>query len=137
VFCPSCGFRNREGVSFCARCGASLIQDQDESQTTISFVPGEETGEAAPPRELLLEGASLVIRSGGGRAGETYPLSADRISVGRHPDSTIFLDDVTVSRNHARSRARGQRLVHRRQRQPERHVRQSPASGAATAHRWR
>ena len=43
----------------------------------------------------------MVIRSGGGRAGETYPLSADRISVGRHPDSTIFLDDVTVSRNHA------------------------------------
>jgi hypothetical protein len=101
VFCPSCGFRNREGVSFCARCGASLIQDQDESQTTVSFVPGEETGEAAPPRELPLEGASLVIRSGGGRAGETYALSADRISVGRHPDSTIFLDDVTVSRNHA------------------------------------
>jgi pSer/pThr/pTyr-binding forkhead associated (FHA) protein len=88
-------------VSFCARCGASLIQDQDESQTTISFVPGEDPGEAAPPRDTLQEGASLVIRSGGGRAGETYALRADRISVGRHPDSTIFLDDVTVSRNHA------------------------------------
>lgn len=101
MFCPSCGFRNREGVSFCARCGASLIQDQDESQTTVSFVPGEETGEAVPPLDALHEGATLVIRSGGGRAGETYPLRADRTSVGRHPDSTIFLDDVTVSRNHA------------------------------------
>jgi pSer/pThr/pTyr-binding forkhead associated (FHA) protein len=101
VFCPSCGFRNREGDSFCARCGASLIQDQDEAQTTVSYEPGEDTAEAPPTREALPQGASLVIRSGGGRAGETYPLVADRVSVGRHPDSTIFLDDVTVSRNHA------------------------------------
>jgi hypothetical protein len=101
VFCPSCGFRNREGVNFCARCGASLIQDQDEAQTTVSYVPGDEEREPAAPHDVSSEGASLVIRSGGGRAGETYELREDRVSVGRHPDSTIFLDDVTVSRNHA------------------------------------
>jgi len=101
VFCPSCGFRNSIGASFCARCGASLIADQDEAQTTVSYVPGEDEREAALAKDVLPEGASLVIRSGGGRAGETYPLTAERISVGRHPDSTIFLDDVTVSRNHA------------------------------------
>lgn len=101
MYCPSCGFHNSEGVGFCARCGASLIADQEaEAQTTVSYVPAEDEREAAPPHDVLQEGASLVIRSGGGRAGETYPLAEDRITLGRHPDSTIFLDDVTVSRNH-------------------------------------
>ena len=101
MFCPSCGFRNREGGSFCARCGASLFQDLDEPQTTVSYAPDEDTSETPPPREALLEGASLVVRSGGGRAGDTFTLLTDQVTVGRHPDSTIFLDDVTVSRNHA------------------------------------
>jgi pSer/pThr/pTyr-binding forkhead associated (FHA) protein len=43
----------------------------------------------------------LVIRAGGGRAGESFPLERDRLTVGRRPDSDIFLDDVTVSRDHA------------------------------------
>lgn len=102
MFCPSCGFRNVEGASFCARCGASLIQDQDETQTTMSYVPGEEERDHDVEREPLAEGASLVIRTGGGRAGETYSLAADRVTtIGRHPDSDVFLDDVTVSRRHA------------------------------------
>jgi pSer/pThr/pTyr-binding forkhead associated (FHA) protein len=42
-----------------------------------------------------------VIRSGGGRAGESFPVEEDRMSIGRSPDAAIFLDDVTVSRNHA------------------------------------
>jgi pSer/pThr/pTyr-binding forkhead associated (FHA) protein len=46
-------------------------------------------------------GATLVIRSGGGRAGETFSVVGDRLTVGRRPDSDIFLDDVTVSRDHA------------------------------------
>jgi pSer/pThr/pTyr-binding forkhead associated (FHA) protein len=47
------------------------------------------------------EGAALVIRSGGGRSGESFPVDQDRMSIGRTPDAPIFLDDVTVSRNHA------------------------------------
>ena len=46
-------------------------------------------------------GAALVIRAGGGRAGESFPLDEDRVSIGRSPDAGVFLDDVTVSRNHA------------------------------------
>jgi pSer/pThr/pTyr-binding forkhead associated (FHA) protein len=46
-------------------------------------------------------GAALVIRSGGGRAGESFTLDGERISIGRTPDAGVFLDDVTVSRNHA------------------------------------
>lgn len=100
MFCPECGLRNSEGASFCVRCGASLIADQPESATTLSYVPGEEDGEALPFAALADE-ACLVIRSGGGRAGERYVLKAERTAIGRHPDAAIFLDDVTVSRNHA------------------------------------
>jgi pSer/pThr/pTyr-binding forkhead associated (FHA) protein len=46
-------------------------------------------------------GATLVIRAGGGRAGESFALTEARLTVGRRPDSDVFLDDVTVSRDHA------------------------------------
>lgn len=100
MFCPECGIRNSEGASFCVRCGASLIAEQPESATTLSFVPGEDTGEI-PPFAACADDACLVIRSGGGRGGETYVLRGDRVTIGRHPDAGIFLDDVTVSRHHA------------------------------------
>ena len=101
MFCPECGIRNSEGASFCVRCGASLIADQPESATTLSFVPGDEAAEAAPFAAAGADDSCLVIRSGGGRAGETYVLRGERVAIGRHPDAAIFLDDVTVSRNHA------------------------------------
>jgi pSer/pThr/pTyr-binding forkhead associated (FHA) protein len=51
--------------------------------------------------EAVAGGAALVIRAGGGRAGESFPLAGDRLTIGRRPDSDVFLDDVTVSRDHA------------------------------------
>ena len=101
MFCPECGFRNSDGAGFCARCGVSLVPEQPDDQTTISYQPGEDEGALAPVAGLAREQAALVIRSGGGRAGETYALEAERTTIGRHPDADIFLDDVTVSRNHA------------------------------------
>lgn len=100
MFCPECGLRNSEGASFCVRCGASLIADQPESATTLSYVPGADDADATP-FAACAEDPCLVIRSGGGRGGETYVLRGDRVSIGRHPDAGIFLDDITVSRNHA------------------------------------
>ena len=51
--------------------------------------------------DVVARGAALVIRAGGGRAGESFALEGDRLTVGRRPDSDLFLDDVTVSRDHA------------------------------------
>jgi pSer/pThr/pTyr-binding forkhead associated (FHA) protein len=50
---------------------------------------------------MVSGGAALVIRTGGGRSGESFPLEGERLTIGRRPDSDIFLDDVTVSRDHA------------------------------------
>ena len=69
VFCPECGIRNSEGASFCVRCGASLIADQPESATTLSYVPGEEDGETTAVRRLRrrrLPGHPQRRRQGGG-----------------------------------------------------------------------
>ena len=62
MFCPECGIRNSEGASFCVRCGASLLADQPESATTLSYVPGEEDGETTP-FAACTDDACLVIRS--------------------------------------------------------------------------
>jgi pSer/pThr/pTyr-binding forkhead associated (FHA) protein len=100
VYCPECGFQNPEAANYCARCGAAL-HSPESGETTMTFVP-EEGGEEGPELEGLgVEGPALVVRSGGGRAGETFPIDRDRITIGRSPDCDIFLDDVTVSRRHA------------------------------------
>jgi len=101
--CPECGFANDEGASYCQRCGAFLAQSESPSgPTTASYKVGEDGElEEVELGEVVARGAALVIRSGGGRAGETFSLDGDRLTVGRRPDSDIFLDDVTVSRDHA------------------------------------
>ena len=58
-------------------------------------------GELATVAVEGLEGPALVVRSGGGRAGESFKVRHDRTRIGRTPECEIFLDDVTVSREHA------------------------------------
>jgi pSer/pThr/pTyr-binding forkhead associated (FHA) protein len=68
----------------------------------MTFAPEELVEEGADGfDELLIEGTALVVRSGGGRQGETFPLARDKVEIGRSPDADVFLDDVTVSRVHA------------------------------------
>jgi pSer/pThr/pTyr-binding forkhead associated (FHA) protein len=102
--CPECGFINNPGANFCQKCGAHLAADEhDGDQTTITYKVGE-TGEvkAVDLEEVVsTEGGALVVRTGGGRAGETFPIEGERVTIGRSPEASVFLDDVTVSRNHA------------------------------------
>jgi hypothetical protein len=101
--CPECGFANDDGASYCQRCGAFLASgDPPPGQSTATYRVGE-TGEieAVELEDVVARGAALVIRAGGGRAGESFSLQGDRLSVGRRPESDVFLDDVTVSRDHA------------------------------------
>ena len=51
--------------------------------------------------ESLPEGSALLVVRRGPNAGSRFVLDVDLVTAGRHPDSDIFLDDVTVSRDHA------------------------------------
>ena len=102
VYCPECGFQNPEAANYCSRCGALLVKDEPGSETTMSYTPEDaEDGAALTLEELGTEGPALVVRSGGGRAGEHFVPQGERTTIGRSPDCDIFLDDVTVSRKHA------------------------------------
>ena len=102
VYCPECGFQNPEAANYCAKCGALLVRDESGSDTTMSYTPedGDEEG-AALLDEIKTDGPALVVRSGGGRAGEHFLLENEMTTVGRSPECDVFLDDVTVSRRHA------------------------------------
>jgi hypothetical protein len=100
VYCPECGFQNPEAANFCSKCGAALVRDPAGGETTMAFAP-DDLAEDSPLEDLGMEGPALVVRSGGGRAGEHFVPNSDRTTIGRSPDCDIFLDDVTVSRTHA------------------------------------
>jgi len=102
VYCPECGFQNPEASNYCAKCGALLHEREAESgEQTQSFTAEEHEEMLQSLEDLGVQGPALVVRSGGGRAGETFAPQGDRTTIGRSPDCGIFLDDVTVSRRHA------------------------------------
>jgi hypothetical protein len=100
VYCPECGFQNPESANYCSKCGTALVRDTAGADTTMAFTP-EELDDNGPLEDLGMEGPALVVRSGGGRAGEHFVPQGERTTIGRSPDCDIFLDDVTVSRQHA------------------------------------
>ncbi len=113
VHCPECAFVNTDGANYCQKCGAYLGgaaagSDSGGDSSTATYRVGE-TGEFIPVElgDIVAQGAALVIRAGGGRVGESFPLDGERHSIGRRPDSSVFLDDVTVSRDHALVMRRG------------------------------
>jgi pSer/pThr/pTyr-binding forkhead associated (FHA) protein len=100
VYCTECGFQNPEAANYCSRCGALLEKGDAAAESTQAF-SAEEIGELANDPFEGLEGPALVVRSGGGRAGEHFSPQGERTTIGRSPDCDIFLDDVTVSRRHS------------------------------------
>ena len=100
VVCRQCGHRNPADAHFCANCGTPLQDD-----TTISFTPiqGEDEAaeETALPQSELEPGQALLVVQRGPNAGSKFLIDKDVTTAGRHPESDIFLDDVTVSRRHA------------------------------------
>jgi hypothetical protein len=103
IGCPTCGFENTDDSNFCRHCGHRLTK-VELAETTLSYSPGpgEEPGVEGMDHGFTVSGTVLVIRAGGGREGEVIDLDSDVMTVGRSPQCDLFLDDVTVSRHHAR-----------------------------------
>jgi len=100
--CRRCGHDNESGANFCSSCGATL-GDADETTASLGLLEDRQELEAELGTlldDLAADMGMLVVRRGP-NAGSTYALGAETTSIGRHPDSDLFLDDVTVSRRHA------------------------------------
>ena len=103
IKCHNCSVENTPDSRFCRRCGTRLLP-AEAAETTLSLTAAEreDTGSRLAEGGVALSGPALVIRVGGDREGEIVPLFGDAFTVGRSPQSDLFLDDITVSRHHAR-----------------------------------
>jgi len=106
VFCHNCGHRNPEGVNFCSSCGHTLLADGDDATITLQALQPSEEGDSAEehPDVTLVEvphGAGVLVVTRGPNIGARHLLGDSVVKAGRHPESDIFLDDITVSRRHA------------------------------------
>jgi pSer/pThr/pTyr-binding forkhead associated (FHA) protein len=108
IFCNRCGHRNPEGSNFCSSCGAVLERPvgSDPAVTTITLTPLEAAGEVGEEEITVTigdvpNGGGLLVVKRGPNAGSRFTLGPTQTTIGRHPGSDIFLDDVTVSRRHA------------------------------------
>lgn len=109
--CPSCGYENPLGARFCSSCGGPLKEDTPGENATQVLDPTAAHDPVVLTEEELAdmpEGTigMFVVRQGPKR-GSRIALDSDEVSIGRHPESDIFLDDVTVSRRHAVVRRAG------------------------------
>jgi pSer/pThr/pTyr-binding forkhead associated (FHA) protein len=115
-YCTNCGNANPDEARFCSQCGTPLVSEAaapaagGDSTATIS-IAGAERAEISSDRQLnpvdaaavdaLPVGSALLVVQRGPGAGSRFLLDKDVTTAGRHADSEIFLDDVTVSRRHA------------------------------------
>lgn len=121
--CNRCGTRAAEASRFCSNCGAPLrggvpAEGSSETTSTISIsgleaYESEVTGQHASPVlpseaqaavDALPAGSALLIVRRGPNSGSRFLLDGELTTAGRHPESDIFLDDVTVSRRHVEFR---------------------------------
>jgi len=129
IYCGRCGRPNPERARYCSNCGAPLMRNSNTG--SFSAIPGERGGETTsiippgagepeyiddespdyPAADTLPPGTALLVVLRGPNAGSRFLLDHDFTSAGRHPDSDIFLDDVTVSRRHAEFYRHGDRFT--------------------------
>lgn len=110
--CSSCGYQNPLGARFCSSCGAPLEarSPSDDPTALHETVMTEHDAVLTDPISLedIPEGtAGMFVVHQGPKRGSRIHLDSDQITIGRHPESDIFLDDVTVSRRHAEVRRVG------------------------------
>jgi hypothetical protein len=121
VHCTRCGQANPDGARFCSHCGTMLAAGGERpGETTSTISLGTDLSEAeygddsladSPALETLPPGTALLVVKRGPNAGSRFLLDSELTTAGRHPESDIFLDDVTVSRRHAEFYRHGDRFT--------------------------
>jgi pSer/pThr/pTyr-binding forkhead associated (FHA) protein len=107
MYCTHCGHENPAGAKFCSNCGRPLAELGDTTTGALRF---DESTDPVDPADAgvdiaeLETGTALLVGVRGPNRGARFLLDRDVVTVGRHPDSDIFLDDITVSRRHAEFR---------------------------------
>ena len=92
--CPGCGAEVGAEATECPECGARL------AEPTAACEPVEGDSAEAKPAEMPSDTPVLVVRKGP-QPGERFFIDRGTLTIGRDPESDIFLNDMTVSRTHA------------------------------------
>ena len=100
VFCNNCGHRNTAGSNFCSSCGQPLERAADDSNTITFALDPQLSGDDVKVEMADVGPGGVLVATRGPNAGSEFALEHVITTLGRHPDSDIFLDDVTVSRRH-------------------------------------
>ena len=100
MLCHRCGARNPEGINFCPACGASQVRDASEDTLSIPVV--DETTPVPSGEGSADEQVDVLLVNSGPSTGARFEIESHEVLAGRKSTSDIFLDDVTVSREHAR-----------------------------------
>lgn len=105
TYCSECGAENAEEAKFCANCGGKLAP----ADSTVAYSPAFVEEEISSVTETP-DGAALIeLDQVEGTAGRRmHDVGEEAVTIGRSPECSIFLDDVTVSREHAEISAGGQ-----------------------------
>ena len=143
-FCTACGKQNPDDARFCSQCGTRLVtptsrdparrgsrrasrprRSPSGSAATRSRPRTDSSAPSTRPRSTRCPpGTRCSSCSAAPASGSRFLLDADVVDAGRHPDSEIFLDDVTVSRRHAEFHRTGDTFTVSDVGQPQRHLRQ-------------
>jgi len=99
VLCARCGHRNAPDANFCSSCGAPLEAAGEDPPTITFHIDGSDEDDVSVDLDEIPSGGLLVVRIGP-NAGSKFAVDKDVLTLGRHPDSDVFLDDITVSRRH-------------------------------------
>jgi len=102
VLCHRCGAQNSDGANFCSACGASQLREASEETLTFEVVDGQIVGasDTSDATGDVPAGVDILLVNSGPTLGARFALEADEVAAGRKTSSDIFLDDVTVSREH-------------------------------------
>ena len=101
--CRRCGHQNDPGANYCSSCGTPVGGDEDETTLTLAALEDRQAieDEFGGLLDEIPAGMGLLVVRRGPNQGSSFILDRTVTSLGRHPESDIFLDDVTVSRRHA------------------------------------